>query len=84
MAAITPNSVISESLGSLTLKIVNLTNGSTSDTYTMGAGLPIVGAWIESQNPAQRCSYVASTGVFTIVTTSGTTPANLFVLMRGA
>lgn len=84
MAAITPNSVITENLGSLTLKIINLTVGSTSDTYTMGAGFPIVGAWLEGQNPAGRVSYVVSTGVFTLTNTSGTTAANLFVLMRGA
>jgi len=83
MAAITANSVITESLGSLTLKIVNLTVGSTSDTYTYAAGQPIVGAWLESINPAARVTYVVSTGVFTLINTSGTASANLFILVRG-
>ena len=82
MAAITASSIISESLGSLTLKIVALTATATSDTYTYVAGAPIVAAWVEG-NPGNYVSYVQSTGVFTIVNTSGTNAYQLFILVRG-
>ena len=84
MAALTATRVTTESLGSLTLKIILLPIGSTSDTWTLYPNAPIVGAWVETQNPGSDVSYVASTGVFTVTNTSGTTATNLFILMRGA
>lgn len=83
MAAITASSVTTESLGSLTLKIVSLTATATSDTYTYVAGAPVVAYWVEG-NAGNYVTYVSSTGVFTIVNTSGTNAYNLFILVRGA
>lgn len=83
MAALTASSVVTESLGSLTLKIVGLTIGSTSDTYTMYAGEPIVAAWVEGIS-GETVTYVQSTGVFTLTNSSGTGAVQLFVLLRGA
>jgi hypothetical protein len=83
MAAITADSVLTESAGSLTLKVIGLTIGSTSDTYTMYAGAPIVAAWVEGII-GQTVTYVQSTGVFTLTNAAGTGAVQLFVLMRGA
>lgn len=83
MAAITASSVITESLGSLTLKIVSLTIGSTSDTYTLSAGAPIVAAWVHGII-GQNVTFVQSTGVFTLTNASGTGAVKLFILLRGA
>ena len=83
MAAITATSVITESLGSLTLKIVGLTIGSTSDTFQYTAGAPIVGAWVEGIS-GENVTYVQSTGVFTLTNSSGTGAVQLFILVRGA
>ena len=83
MAALTASSVKTESLGSLTLKIVALTIGSTSDTYTLYAGAPIVAAWVEGII-GQTVTYVQSTGVFTLTNASGTGAVQLFILVRGA
>ena len=83
MAALTASSVTTESLGSLTLKIVALTIGSTSDTYTLQAGAPIVAAWVEGIS-GECVTYVASTGVFTLTNSSGTGAVQLFILVRGA
>ena len=82
MGAITADSVVTESLGSLTLKIIGLTIGGTSDTYTMYAGAPIVAAWVEGII-GECVTYVQSTGVFTLTNASGTGAVQLFVLMRG-
>lgn len=83
MAALTANSVLSESVGSMTLKIVNLTIGSTSDTYTLYAGAPIVAVWVEGII-GQTATFVQSTGVITLTNAAGTGAINLFILMRGA
>lgn len=83
MAALTPTSILTENLGSLTLKIITVTIGSTSDTYTMYAGAPIVAAWIEGIS-GETVTYVQSTGVFTMTNSSGTGAVQLFVLLRGA
>jgi hypothetical protein len=83
MAAITANSVISESLGSLTLKIVGLTITGTSDTYTLYAGAPIVDAWVEGII-GENVTFVQSTGIFTLTNASGTGAVRLFILLRGA
>lgn len=82
MAAITASSVVTESLGSVTLQIVSLTIGSTSDTYTLYAGAPIVGAWVEGII-GQTVTYVQSTGVFTLTNAAGTGAVKLHILLRG-
>ena len=83
MAALTASSVVTESLGSLTLKVVALTIQGTSDTYTLYAGAPIVAAWTEGII-GECVTYVASTGVFTLTNASGTGAVQLFILLRGA
>lgn len=82
MAAITASSVIVENLGSVNLHIVSLTIGSTSDTYTITAGAPIVGAWVEGII-GQTVTYVQSTGVFTLTNAAGTGAVKLYILLRG-
>ena len=83
MAALTASSVVTESLGSLTLKIVALTIAGTSDTYQYTAGAPIVAAWVEGII-GQTVTYVASTGVITLTNAAGTGEVQLFILVRGA
>ena len=81
MAALTASSVTTESLGSLTLKIVALTAQGTSDTYTLYAGAPIVGAWVQGII-GQTVTWVQSTGVFTLTNASGTGAVRLYILVR--
>jgi len=83
MAALTASSVIRESVGSLTLLIVGLTAQGTSDTYTLYAGAPIVGVFASGTNAGTSATFVQSTGVITIVNTTGTGAYQLFILMRG-
>ena len=82
MAALTPTSVIQYSNGNHTLAVVTLTIGSTSDTYTMYAGAPILGAWVAGII-GQCVTYVQSTGVFTLTNVSGTGAVQLFVMLGG-
>ena len=81
MAAITASSVTTENLGSVNLLIVSLTIGSTSDTYTLYAGAPIVGAWVQGII-GQTVTWVQSTGVFTLTNASGTGAVRLYILVR--
>ena len=86
MAAITPNTVIRESMGSLTLLICGMTTGSVSDTWTTTSSNPVVAYWAQAvgglgiQEP--DTNYQPTTGVFTF--TGGTTygPFTLFVVER--
>ena len=87
MAAITPSTVYRESLGSLTLMMANMTLSSSSDTYTIAAGSPVVSFWGQSNAGVALndpdVTYTQSTGVFTF--SSGTVQATsftLFFLMR--
>ena len=82
MAALTANSVATTNAGSNTLLIVGLTIGSTSDTYTLYAGAPIVGAWVNGII-GETVTYVQSTGVFTLTNASGTGAVQLFILLAG-
>jgi hypothetical protein len=83
MAALTATSVNTQNVGSMTLLIVALTVGSTSDTYTLYAGAPILGAWVQGII-GETVTYVASTGVFTLTNASGTGAVQLFILLAGA
>ena len=87
MAAITPTNVKIENLGSLTLLINRIQVTSTSDTYTLPAGSPVVASWTQSVAgqglPTPDVTYTNSTGVFLF--SSGTTvpgATDLFILMR--
>lgn len=82
MAALSATSVMTRNSGDHTLLIVGLTIGSTSDTYTIAAGSPIVGAWVNGII-GQNVTYVASTGVFTLTNASGTGAVQLFILLAG-
>lgn len=91
MALLTsPGPILRESMGSLTYLQIPLTTGSTSDTYSLGANIPVVNTDVqgESTTPGQSnggdATYVASTGIITIVTPSGSQGAiTLTILMRG-
>jgi len=83
MAALTATTTYTHNLGELTLLIITMTAQGTSDTFTLYAGAPIIGAWINSANPGTQVSYVQSTGVFTIINSSGTAAENLYILLAG-
>lgn len=86
MAALTATSTVRESVGSLTLLIVNLTTGSASDTFSIQANSPVVDVWAQTQGGAATTAvdvtWTASTGVFLITSTSFTGVLKLFILMR--
>ena len=88
MAALTPTSTYVESLGSLTLWVVNLTGGSTSDTWTIPAGSAVLDFWCQPNIGSASTSpidvtFVQSTGVFTFSTITYYGSMTLFVLVRG-
>lgn len=66
--------IIRESMGSMTYVQIPLTTLSTSDTYNLGIGAPVVNAIIEGNSTSAGTStggdatYSASTGLVTIIT----------------
>jgi len=84
MALLTPSSVYTESLGSLTLLIFNITIGTTSDTVSLGTSAAVVDFWFEPNAAivAPYTSWSQTTGLITIANSSGTGAATLFVLVR--
>lgn len=83
MAALTPTNIRTYNMGTNNLIIATLTIGSTSDTYTLYAGAPIVDAWVEGII-GETVTFVQSTGVFTLTNASGTGAVRLFILLAGA
>lgn len=88
MAALTAGTpIIRENIGSLTLLIIPLTTSSTSDTYLIGTGLPIVAldVWGNSSSAGTSfegdATYSSTTGNVTIVSANQGS-INLVVLMR--
>lgn len=74
MALITsPGPIIRDSIGSLTQLLIPLTTGSTSDTYSLGAGQPIVNVDVQGDSTSAGTStsgdatYNSTTGLVTIV-----------------
>lgn len=75
MAAITLGNgvIIRDSIGSLTQLIIPLTTGSTSDTYNLGANLPVVNVDVQGDSVSAGTStsgdatYSSTTGLVTIV-----------------
>lgn len=78
MAAITQTAAqvtatVRDSIGSLTQILFPLTTGSTSDTFSIGANLPVVSTEVFGSSTSAGTSnngdatYVASTGLVTIV-----------------
>lgn len=82
MAALTATNVLTRNAGDHTLLVVDLTIGSTSDTYTIQAGSPIIGAWVMGII-GQTVTFVASTGVFTLTNASGTGAVKLYIMLAG-
>ena len=84
MALLTPSSTYQESLGSLTLLIINITIGSTSDTVSLGTSAAVLDFWFEPNAAivAPYTSWSATTGLITIANSSGTGVGTLFVLLR--
>ena len=93
MAAILPNTtgassyVQVENFGSTSMRILQFTGSSTSDTYTIEAGAPVISFWAQpnmgtTTTSAVDVSFVQSTGVFTISTVTNTVNYTLFILMR--
>ena len=91
MAALTGTSVgtiLRESVGSLTLLIVPLTGGSTSDTWTASSTLQVVClSWAQPNIGSTSTSvidvtYAATTGIFTFSTVTNDGAFTLFILVR--
>jgi hypothetical protein len=74
-----------ESLGSLKLMIIPLTTLTSSDTYTIEAGSPVVDYWtaghVGTAGYAPDVTYTNSTGVF-LLTSAQQGLITLFILMR--
>jgi hypothetical protein len=87
MAAITSTTITTENLGSLTLQIVTLTMGSTSDTYVYKTYAPVLDYWTASQvgtaGYAPDVTYTASTGTFLLTMGSHNGTIKLYILLRG-
>jgi hypothetical protein len=83
MAALTATSTITTNCGANTLLIVTLTAQGASDTYTLYAGAPILAVWVSGTNAGASATFVQSTGVITIVNTTGTGAQQLFILLAG-
>ncbi len=86
MAAVTPATIVRESLGSTTLlicDIASVTSGATGDTWASGLGNGIIGAWaIANTAGANSCSVSWASGTITINPTSGATGCKLYVLTK--
>lgn len=83
MAALTATSTITASLGTYELLIITCTAAGTSDTFTLYAGAPIVATWVSGANAGASATFVQSTGVITVVNTTGTGTQQLFILLAG-
>lgn len=80
MAALTATSTIQHSVGDMTLLIVGVTIGSTSDTYTISSSAPVLAYWINGIS-GETVTY--SAGTFTMTNSSGTGACQLFILLGG-
>ena len=90
MAALTGSSVgtiTKESLGSVELLMVPLTGGSTSDTWVLQAGAPVVSFWTQPNIGSTSTSVIdvtwtVATGTFTFSTVTNDGAFTLYILMR--
>ena len=90
MAAITPNTIVRESMGSSVLLICGFTSSSTSDTYTPAEVLPVLDYWLQSQAGLgvnePDTTYNPTSGVFTFSTGTSTSSVyggfKLFILAK--
>ena len=83
MAALTATSTITTNAGANTLLIITCTASGTSDTFQMPAGSPILAVWVSGTNAGASATFVQSTGVITVVNTTGTGAQQLFILLAG-
>jgi hypothetical protein len=76
----------SEVIGSLSLKIINLTVATTGDVYTIEKYAPVVDYWCQSHigtaGYSPDVSYAPTTGEFTFTQASQVGNTSLFILMR--
>ena len=86
MAAITPNSIVRESMGSSTLLICGFTSGSVNDTWTPSEILPVLSYWAQAVGGLginePDTNYQANSGVFTFVQGTSYGPFTLFVMAK--
>lgn len=83
MAALTATATLTTNMGSNTCLIITCTAASTSDTFQMPAGAPIIAVWVSGTNAGASATFVQSTGVITVVNTTGTGAQQLFILLAG-
>ena len=85
MAAITPASIVRESVGSMTLHVAQfaaITSGATGDTWSSGID-GIVGAWAVATTAGARSLSTSWSGsTITVNPTAGATGAYVFVLAK--
>ena len=87
MADITSSAtIVRESVGSLSLWIVTLTIGSTSDTFVIQTTAPVVDCWTQAQvgtaNYSPDVTWTASTGTFLLTGPSHNGTCKLFILFK--
>ncbi len=88
MAAITPDSIIQESMGSLKLLICNFetTLIDTDDTWASGLGTSIVSTWssCSTDEVGSVVNVANSSGALTFHTNAGdNNGATIYILVRG-
>jgi hypothetical protein len=75
-----------ETIGSLSLAIVNLTVATTGDVYTIEKNAPVVDYWCQSHigtaGYSPDVSYAPTTGEFTFTQASQVGNTSLFILLR--
>lgn len=89
MAAITPDSILQESIGSLKLLICNFetTLIDDADTYATGLGDSYVAAWssASTDETGEVVNVANSSGTLTFYTNAGSNVgATIYILVRGA
>jgi len=89
MAAITPDSILQESIGSLKLLICNFetTLIDDADTYATGLGSSYVAAWssANTDETGEVVNVANSAGTLTFYTNAGgNVGATIYILVRGA
>jgi hypothetical protein len=87
MAAVTPATVLRESVGSMTLFIAQfaaITSGATGDTWATGLGNTIVGAWAVATTAGAGKALTTSflSGTVTVNSEIGATGAYVYVLAK--
>ena len=88
MAALTAASINRESLGSLTLHVVNFTAITGADTYASGLGTSVVSWWATSKfnggttTTGNGISVSNSSGTFTFCMGTAAAAATLFIISK--